>query len=128
MQLTCVATSEVRGRIGNGTHKRAFDASSIDPLAIYCPSPRTLVHSLAGELPSSYVNLCLSKAKNGQVKRTRDAGLSYPWRMFGPAALGRELPSMIGKSCRCYARISSAHGAATLGRRRLGPRLLGVGS
>jgi hypothetical protein len=53
---------------------------------------------LAGELPSSYVNLRLSKAKNGQVKRTRDASqYRDPWRMFGPVALGREHASMIGK-------------------------------
>jgi hypothetical protein len=82
----------------NGTHKRAFDASSIDALAIYCPSPRTFVYLLAGELPSSYVNLRLAKAKNGQVKRTRDASqYRDPWRMFGPVALGREHASMIGK-------------------------------
>jgi PD-(D/E)XK nuclease superfamily protein len=70
----------------NGTHKRAFDASAIDVLAIYCPSPRTFVYLLADELPSTGVYLRLSKARNGQVKRTRDASEYHdPWRMFGPA-------------------------------------------
>lgn len=82
----------------NGTHKRAFDASSIDVLAIYCPCPRTFVYLLADELPSSYVNLRFSKAKNGQIKRTRDAAdYRDPWRMFGPVALDGEQQSMIGK-------------------------------
>ena len=82
----------------NGTHKRAFDPSAIDALAIYCPCPRTFVYMLAGELPSTGVYLRLSKARNGQVKRTRDASeYRDPWRMFGPVALGREQPSMIGK-------------------------------
>ena len=95
-QLRCGLAGSWADR--NGTHKRAFDASSIDALAIYCPSPRTFVYLLAGELPSSYVNLRLSKAKNGQLKRTRDASqYRDPWRMFGPVALGREHASMIGK-------------------------------
>ncbi len=94
-QLRCGLAGSWADR--NGT-KRAFDASSIDALAIYCPSPRTLVYLLAGELPSSYVNLRLSKAKNGQLKRTRDSSeYRNPWRMFGPVALGREHASMIGK-------------------------------
>jgi hypothetical protein len=67
-------------------HRRAFDASAIDVLAIYCPTPKTFVYLLAGELPSSYLNLRLAKAKNGQIKRTRDASdYRNPWRMFGPA-------------------------------------------
>ena len=82
----------------NGTHKRAFDPSAIDVLAIYCPSPRTFVYLLADELPANYVSVRLSKARNGQVKRTRDASeYRDPWRMFGPVALGREHASMIGK-------------------------------
>ena len=81
----------------NGTHKRAFDASAIDVLAIYCPSPRTFVYLLADELPSTGVYLRLSKARNGQIKRTRDASEYHnPWRMFGPVALGREGGSLIG--------------------------------
>lgn len=82
----------------NGTHKRAFDAASIDVLAIYCPSPRTFAYLLASELNASYVNLRFSKAKNGQVKRTRDA-TEYrdPWRMFGPVALDRECQPMVAK-------------------------------
>jgi len=71
----------------NGNHKRAFDASAIDVLAIYCPSPRTFVYLLADELPSTGVHLRLSKARNGQVKRTRDAAeYRDPRRMFGPVA------------------------------------------
>jgi hypothetical protein len=71
----------------HGNHHRAFDASAIDVLAIYCPSPRTFVYLLADELPPAHVNLRLSKARNGQVKRTRDASeYRDPWRMFGAAA------------------------------------------
>jgi hypothetical protein len=81
----------------NGTHKRRFEASSIDALAVYCPAPRTFIYILAEELPSSYVNLRLAKAKNGQVKRTRDAAeYRDPWRMFGPVALRREQTQMVG--------------------------------
>ena len=51
-------------------------------------------YMLAGELPSTGVYLRLSKARNGQVKRTRDASdYRDPWRMFGPTALGGEQPS-----------------------------------
>src|SRR4051812_2145571 len=57
----------------HGTHKRAFDASAIDALAVYCPSPRMFVYLSADELPSSGIILRLSKAKNGQIKRTRNA-------------------------------------------------------
>src|SRR5438132_10624670 len=82
----------------HGTHKRAFDPLAIDVLAIYCPTPRTFVYMLAGELPSTGVYLRLSKAKNGQVKRTRDASEYHdPWRMFGPVPLGKEQPSGIAK-------------------------------
>jgi hypothetical protein len=74
----------------NGNHKRAFDASAIDVLAIYCPSPRTFVYLLADELPSTGVHLRLSKARNGQVKRTRDASeYRDPWRMFGVSQCGQ---------------------------------------
>ena len=77
----------------NGNHNRAFDASSIDVLAIDCPSPRTYVYLLTDELPSTYVNLRLAKAKNSQVKRTRDAAeYRDPWRMFGPVAHSSERP------------------------------------
>ena len=48
----------------NGNHKRAFDSTAIDVLAIYCPSPRTFVYLLADELPSTGVHLRLSKARN----------------------------------------------------------------
>jgi len=69
-----------------GSHHRAFDASAIDVLAIYCPSPKTFVYLRADELPPNYVSVRLAKAKNGQVKRTRDASeYRDPWRMFGPA-------------------------------------------
>jgi hypothetical protein len=71
----------------HGTHKRAFDASAIDVLAIYCPSPRTFVYLLADELPTTGVYLRLSKARNGQIRRTRDAAqYRDPWRMFTPVA------------------------------------------
>lgn len=75
----------------HGNHRHAFDASAIDVLAIYCPAPKTFIYLLADELPSAAVNLRLSSAKNGQVKRTRDASqFSDPRRMFGPVAFGRE--------------------------------------
>ena len=87
-----VDAAQVRCQLGgswadrNGTHKRAFDASSIDALAIYCPSPRTFVYLLSEELPPAHVSLRLAKARNGQVKRTRDASeYRDPWRMFGRA-------------------------------------------
>ena len=81
----------------DGNHRHAFDASAIDVLAIYCPAPKTFIYLLAGELPSAAVNLRLSSAKNGQVKRTRDAShFSDPRRMFGPVAFGREEASVIG--------------------------------
>jgi hypothetical protein len=77
---------------------RAFDASSIDALAVYCPSPRTFAYLLASELNASYVNLRFSKAKNGQVKRTRDAAdYRDPWRMFGAVALDRDGQPMVAK-------------------------------
>ena len=70
-----------------GNHHRAFDASAIDVLAIYCPSPRTFVYLLVDELLPAHVNLRLSKARNGQVKRTRDASeYRDPLRMFGAVA------------------------------------------
>lgn len=82
----------------NGTHKRRFDASAIDALAIYCPTPRTFVYLLSGELPSTGVCLRLSRAVNGQVKRTRDAKeYRDPWRMFELAALSSEHSCMTGK-------------------------------
>jgi hypothetical protein len=82
----------------NGTHKRVFDASAIDVLAIYCPFPRTFVYLLADELPSTGVHVRLSKASNGQIKRTRDApDYRDPWRMFGPLAFPGEQSSTIGK-------------------------------
>ena len=78
----------------NGNHHRAFDASAIDVLAIYCPSPRTFVYLLADELPPAHVNLRLSKARNGQVKRTRDASeYRDPGRMFGAVARRAEAPN-----------------------------------
>jgi PD-(D/E)XK endonuclease len=68
----------------NGTHKRAFDRSAVDVVAIYCPCPRTFVYLLADELPSTGVYLRLAKAKNSQVRRTRDASeYRDPRRMFG---------------------------------------------
>jgi hypothetical protein len=71
----------------NRNHKHAFDASAIDVLAIYCPSPRTFVYLLADELPTTGVHVRLSKARNGQVRRTRDASeYRDPRRMFGPVA------------------------------------------
>src|SRR5215216_5955276 len=76
----------------NGSHKRAFDALAIDVLAIYCPFPRTFVYLLADELPSTGVYLRLSQARNGQIKRTRDAAeYREPWRMFTPVAQPAEL-------------------------------------
>ena len=88
---TSLHAAHVRCELGsswadrNGTHKRAFDASAIDVLAIYCPTPKTFVYLLAGELPSSYLNLRLAKAKNGQIKRTRNASeYRDPCRIFGP--------------------------------------------
>jgi hypothetical protein len=53
---------------------------------------------LADELPSSYVNLRFCKAKNGQIKGTRDASeYREPWRMFGPVAVDGDRQPMIGK-------------------------------
>jgi hypothetical protein len=76
----------------NGTHKRAFDVSAIDALAIYCPSPKTFVYIRADELPPKHVSVLLVKARNGQVKRTRNASeYRDPWRMFGPLAGGAEV-------------------------------------
>ena len=69
---TSLDAAHVRCHLGtswadrNGTHKRAFDAASIDALAIYCPCPRTFVYLLANELPASYVNLRLAKAKTAR--------------------------------------------------------------
>jgi hypothetical protein len=87
---TSVDAAQVRCQLGNswadrnGTHKRRFDASSIDALAIYCPSPKTFVYLRADELPLAHVSLRLSTARNGQVKRTRAASeYRDPWRMFG---------------------------------------------
>jgi hypothetical protein len=86
---TSLDAAHVRCHLGtswadrNGTHKRRFDAASIDALAIYCPSPRAFAYLLASELNANYVNLRFSKAKNGQVKRTRDASeYRDPLRMF----------------------------------------------
>jgi hypothetical protein len=94
-----VDAAHLRCRLGgwwadrHGNHHHAFDASAIDVLAIYCPSPTTFVYLLADELPPAHVNLLLSKAKNGQVRRTRDASeYRDPWRMFGPAAHVSEKP------------------------------------
>jgi hypothetical protein len=67
----------------NGTHKRVFNASAIDALAIYCPCPRTFVYLRMEELPPSAVSILLAKTRNGQVKRTRHASeYRDPWRMF----------------------------------------------
>src|SRR5919201_1692145 len=61
------ADAALRCRLGgwwadrHGNHHRAFDASAIDVLAIYCPSPRIFVYLLVDELPSTAVNLRLSK-------------------------------------------------------------------
>jgi hypothetical protein len=75
----------------HGNHRHAFDASAIDVLAIYCPAPKTFIYLLADELPSAAINLRLAKARNGHVKRTRDAWqFSDPRRMFGPVAQARE--------------------------------------
>ena len=99
---TSIDAAHVRCHLGtswadrNGTHRRAFDAASIDALAICCPSPRAFAYLLASELNASYVNLRFSKAKNGQVKRTRDAAeYRDPWRMFGQMPLGGEQCSTI---------------------------------
>jgi hypothetical protein len=82
----------------NGTHKRAFDASAVDALAIYCPSPTTFAYLPVHELPTTGLYLRLSKARNGQVKRTRDASdYRDPWRMFGPVAFETEGAPMLGK-------------------------------
>jgi hypothetical protein len=90
-QLKCGLAGSWADR--NGTHKRSFDASSVDALALYCPSPRTFVYLLANELPPAYVSLRLVRARNGQVKRTRDAAeYRDPWRMFGPVAHSSERP------------------------------------
>ena len=104
---TSLDAAHVRCHLGtswadrNGTHTRAFDVVSIDVLAVYCPSPRTFAYLLASELNASDINLRFSKAKNGQVKRTRDAAEHRdPWRMFGPVtgageALERPLHRLI---------------------------------
>jgi PD-(D/E)XK endonuclease len=86
-----VDAAHLRCRLGgwwadrHGNHHRVFDASAIDVLAIYCPSPKTFVYLLVGELPPAHVNLRLASARNGQVKRTRDASdYRDPSRMFRP--------------------------------------------
>ena len=44
----------------------------------------TFIYLRADELPPNHVSVRLAKAKNGQVKRTRDASeYRDPWRMFG---------------------------------------------
>ena len=53
---------------------------------------------MAFDPPASYVNLRFSKAKNGQVKRTRDASeYRDPWRIFASVVPTREHADMIGK-------------------------------
>lgn len=97
---TSVDAAQVRCHLGNswadrnGTHKRRFDPSSIDALAIYCPSPRTFVYLRAEELPPAHVSLRLCTARNGQVKRTRTASeYRDPMRMFVvPPQHSNELP------------------------------------
>jgi PD-(D/E)XK endonuclease len=100
---TSLDAAHVRCHLGtswadrNGTHKRAFDGASIDALAIYCPSPRTFAYLLSNELNASYVNLRFSKAKNGQVKHTRDASeYRDQWRMFAPVTGAGEAATSIG--------------------------------
>jgi hypothetical protein len=95
-QLRCELLGSWADRHGN--HKRAFDTTAIDALAIYCPSPRTFVYLLADELPTTGVHIRLLKARNGQVKRTRDASeYRDPWRMFGLVAQRRE-----ARACRGF--------------------------
>jgi hypothetical protein len=98
-----VDSAQVRCHLGgswadrNGTHKRAFNASAIDALAIYCPLPQTFVYLRADELPPAHVSLRLAKARNGQVRRTRDASeYRDPWRMFvvGQRREGRAEPDL----------------------------------
>jgi hypothetical protein len=64
----------------NGAHKRAFCASDIDVLAIYCPSPRTFVYLRVVEQPPNHVSVRLSTAKNGQVSQAlaRRVRISWP--------------------------------------------------
>ena len=76
----------------HGNHHRVFDASAIDALAIYCPAPRTFVYLLADELPAAHVNLRLTNAQNGQVRRTRNASdYRDPTRMFTPRVQSAEM-------------------------------------
>jgi len=100
---TSVDAARVRCNLGgswadrNGTHKRAFDASTIDALAIYCPLPRTFIYLLVDELPPNDVSVRLAKARNGQTRRTRDAAeYRNPWRMFEPMAPAGKQSSTIG--------------------------------
>jgi hypothetical protein len=70
----------------------------IDVLAIYCPSPKTLVYLRVEELPPNHVSIRLEKARNNQVKGTRDAsGYRNPWRMFAPLSDPGEQASETGK-------------------------------
>jgi len=55
--VLCVMSHPISWADRNGTHKRAFDPSAVDVVAIYCPSPRTFVYLLADELPSTGVYL-----------------------------------------------------------------------
>src|SRR5262245_26014135 len=96
-QLTSVAIWEPRGRIATAPTNARSTQASIDALAIYCPSPRTFAYLLTNELNASYVNLRFSKAKNGQVKRTRDASeYRDPWRMFALVTGAGEAATSIG--------------------------------
>jgi PD-(D/E)XK endonuclease len=99
-----VNAAQVRCHLGgswadrNGTHKRVFDSTAIDVLAIYCPAPKTFVYLRVEELPPNHVSIRLEKARNNQVKGTRDAsGYRSPWRMFAPLSDPGEHDSETGR-------------------------------
>jgi hypothetical protein len=68
---------------------------------------------LASELNAKYVNLRFSKAKNGQIQRTRDASeYRDPWRMFAPAAGAGEATTSIGTVAEARPHSSADRAAA----------------
>ena len=83
----CVADSEAGGRIGMATTPRVRcigHRCACDLLPFSENVRRTCWQT---SYHTTYVNLRLTKARNGQVKRTRDASdYRDPWRMFGPVA------------------------------------------
>ena len=103
-----VDACHLRGYVGgswavrNGTHKRAFDASSIDVLAIYCPAPRTFVYLLAADyrepcrmfvraVQGTASRPC-SRVETGAAAEDSDPARFLGRRSFGIAKVGDGTP------------------------------------